>query len=55
MNHLHLVADPPELAGGRYAAPAWVILSLGGAVVAGAVVYLALRLRRSTRPRGDGR
>ena len=46
MNHLLLAQGPPELAGGRYAAPAWVILTLGFAVAAGAFVYVALRLRR---------
>jgi hypothetical protein len=42
-----VLAIPTELAAGRYPAPAWVILALGGAVVAGAVLYLALRLRRT--------
>jgi hypothetical protein len=41
------LAVPTELSGGRYPAPAWVILALGGAVVVGAGVYLALRLARS--------
>ena len=43
-----------DLAGGRYAAPAWVILSAGGAVAAGAAVYLVLRVRRA-RAEGEKR
>ena len=50
-----LAQGPPELAGGRYAAPAWVILSLGGAVAVGAAVYLALRFRRTARKARDKR
>jgi hypothetical protein len=41
------LAVPTELAGGRYPAPGWVILALGGAVVVGAGIYLAVRLGRS--------
>jgi hypothetical protein len=41
--------EPPELAGGRYPAPAWVILVLGGLVAAGAAVYLAVRLLRGAK------
>ncbi len=40
------LAVPTELSGGRYPAPAWVILALGGAVIVGAGVYLAFRLGR---------
>ena len=49
MRPLLLSQGPPDLAGGRYAAPAWIILSLGAAVVAGAAVFLVLRLRRTGR------
>jgi hypothetical protein len=38
-----LFAVPTELAGGRYPAPAWAILVLGGVVSAGALVYLGVR------------
>ncbi len=41
-----VLAVPPDLAAGRYPAPAWAILALGGAVVAGAAVYLGVRARR---------
>ncbi len=41
-----VLAVPTELSGGRYPAPAWAILALGGAVVAGAAIYLGVRLRR---------
>ena len=41
------LAVPTELSSGRYPAPAWLILALGGAVIVGAGVYLALRLGRS--------
>jgi hypothetical protein len=41
------LAVPTELSGGRWPAPAWVILALGGAVIVGAGVALALRLGRS--------
>ncbi len=44
---LFLAVDPPELAGGRWAAPDWVILVLGGAVAVGAGVYLAVRHLRA--------
>jgi hypothetical protein len=47
-----LLAIPTELAGGRYAAPAWFILGLGAIVVAGAVFALALRFRRAPRDEG---
>ena len=40
---LILSADPPDLSGGRYPAPGWVILVLGGVVAVGAAVYLAVR------------
>jgi hypothetical protein len=46
---LVLLAVPAELSGGRYPAPAWAILALGGAVVAGAVLSLALRSRHARR------
>jgi hypothetical protein len=45
-----VLAVPTELAAGRYPAPAWAILALGGAVVVGAAVYLGLRLRRGSAP-----
>ena len=38
-----LLAVPTELSGGRYAAPAWAILALGGVVSVGALVYLGVR------------
>jgi hypothetical protein len=41
-----VLAVPTELTGGRYPAPAWAILALGGAVVVGAAVYLGIRLLR---------
>ena len=41
------LAVPTELSGGRYPAPAWVILALAAAVVVGAGVYLAVRFGRS--------
>jgi hypothetical protein len=44
---LLLSGDPPELSGGRYAAPAWAILGLGGLVAVGAAVYLAVRFLRA--------
>lgn len=43
---LHLAVDPPELAKGRWAAPAWLILAAGAVVIVFAVVYLVLRFRR---------
>ena len=45
------LAIPTELDQGRYPAPAWLILALGGVVVVGAIVYLAVRLGRSRDPR----
>ncbi len=45
------LAIPTELSGGRYPAPAWVILALGGAVITGAAVYLGLRLRAARAAR----
>lgn len=36
----------PDLAAGRYYAPAWVILTIGGVVAAFAVGYLFFRFRR---------
>jgi len=45
-----VLAASTELAAGRYPAPAWAILALGGAVVVGALVYLGLRLRRGAAP-----
>jgi hypothetical protein len=47
--------DPAGLAHGRYPAPAWVIWLLSAVVVAFAVVFLALRARRSKAPPKDGR
>jgi hypothetical protein len=41
-----VLAIPTELSGGRYAAPAWAILTLGGVVIASAAVYLGVRWRR---------
>ena len=38
------LAVPTELSGGRYPAPAWVILALGGVIIVGAGVYLAVRV-----------
>jgi hypothetical protein len=43
--------DPPELSGGRYPAPDWAILALGGAVAVGAAVYLAVRFLRAGKER----
>ncbi|HZF51922.1 MAG TPA: hypothetical protein VE093_24890 [Polyangiaceae bacterium] len=44
---------PPEgLARGRWPAPRWAIAALGAAVLVGALIYLALRLRRSLRGKG---
>ncbi|MFT3764534.1 MAG: hypothetical protein QM820_03305 [Minicystis sp.] len=43
---LLLAADPPDLARGRVAAPAWLILTVAGVVLAFAVGYLVLRFRR---------
>jgi hypothetical protein len=40
---LFFLALPTELADGRYPAPAWTILGLGGVVVAGAAVYVGVR------------
>ena len=40
---------PTELADGRYPAPAWMILALSGAVIAGACVYLGLRFLRGPK------
>jgi hypothetical protein len=39
-------AEPPDLAGGRYAAPAWLILVVAGVVAALAVTTLIVRFRR---------
>jgi hypothetical protein len=50
---LLVLAIPTELAGGRYAVPAWVILALGGIVVASAAIVLALRFRRGRTPSED--
>jgi hypothetical protein len=41
------LAVPTELSQGRYPAPAWLILALGGAVVVGAGVFFAVRFVRS--------
>ena len=49
---LFVLALPTELADGRYPAPAWAILCLGGVVVAGAALYLGIRLSRRAR-KGD--
>lgn len=46
---LLVLAVPTELAAGRYPAPAWAILVLGGVVIAGAVVYLGVRWQRASR------
>lgn len=46
---LHLAINPPELAKGRYAAPAWLILAAGAVVMVFAVVYLVLRFRRADK------
>jgi hypothetical protein len=46
---LAFAAIPTELSDGRFPAPAWAILALGVAVIAGAAIYLAVRLRK----RGD--
>jgi hypothetical protein len=46
-----LSGDPPDLSGGRYPAPAWAILVVGGVVAVGAAVYLAVRFLRSSRER----
>jgi hypothetical protein len=46
---LILSGDPPDLSGGRYPAPAWAILVLGGVVAVGAAVYLAVRALRSPK------
>jgi len=45
------LALPTELADGRYPAPAWAILGLGGVVVAGAAVYLGVLWSRRARKR----
>lgn len=45
------LAIPTELTGGRYAASGWLILALGGAVVIGAGVILAVRWVRSREKR----
>jgi hypothetical protein len=44
---LFVLAIPTELSAGRYPAPAWVILALGGAVVAGTSIYFTYRFLRS--------
>jgi len=47
---LYLVAPPlPELAGGRWSAPDWLIVGLAGLTAVFAVVYLVLRHRSSGR------
>jgi hypothetical protein len=43
------LAVPTELSEGRYPAPAWVILALGGAVVVGAGIFFAVRFARSPK------
>ncbi|APR86519.1 Hypothetical protein A7982_11868 [Minicystis rosea] len=48
MTHL-LAKAPPELAGGRLASPAWLILMVGGVVAALSVAYLVLRFRRAQK------
>jgi hypothetical protein len=40
---LLVLAFPTELAAGRYPAPAWAILAVAGAVIAGAALYLGVR------------
>jgi hypothetical protein len=42
-----VLAIPTELSGGRYPAPAWLILALGGVVVVGASIFLTFRFLRS--------
>jgi hypothetical protein len=44
-----LAVDPPELAGGRWAAPGWLIVVVAAVTAAFAVVYLYLRFRGSER------
>jgi hypothetical protein len=46
-----LAADPPDpgLARGRIPAPGWLILGLGGLVIAGAIAILVVRHRRGPR------
>jgi hypothetical protein len=46
---LLVAVDPPDLAKGRYAAPAWLILTVGGLVLAVAVALLAVRLRSAKK------
>jgi len=46
VNHLLAAVDPPDLARGRYPAPAWLILTVAGVVAALAVGYLLARFRR---------
>jgi hypothetical protein len=40
---------PAGLARGRYPAPAWVVSTLGAAIVVAALYYLVWRLRRRAR------
>jgi hypothetical protein len=47
--HTVIERPPAGPARGRYPAPAWVVLGLGAAIVLGALVYLALRVRRARR------
>jgi hypothetical protein len=47
--HTVIERPPAGLGRGRYPAPGWVVLGLGGAIVLGALVYLALRVRRARR------
>jgi hypothetical protein len=46
VNPILASALTPELTGGRYPAPAWLILTLGGVVIAAAIAYLVIRFRR---------
>jgi hypothetical protein len=46
---LLLLGSAPDLAHGRYPAPAWLILLATGVVVAFIVVLLVMRFRRSDK------
>lgn len=45
------LGDPPGLANGRYAWPAWAIGMVGGGLVALTLIFMAWRLARQVRRR----
>ncbi len=47
--HVLVERPPPGLARGKYSAPAWVVASLGAALLLGALAYVIRRFVRIKR------